>query len=327
MAGLILIVFIVVGFILGKAYRKLHNKDNKATFIKLTSLGQNISILILLTMMGYKIGSNQDIIDNFSTLGLHSVLFGVTTLISSCLITFLFVKVINKLHLHITNKHIISHISLDIGEKPSSTVHNYIMIVVFLSLVIIGGILGYHNLLNVTANLLEKIVDGSLMALVFFVGIDMGTSQLSFVHIKSISKSVLIICSGVIVGSLLGSLAIGLLLGYDTLFSISIGSAMGWYSLAGIMLSNIDAQLGAMAFSANLVRELLAIATVPILGSVLSPESAISACGATAMDTALLAITKGLGKQYSVTGFACGIIISSIVPFFLSIIQSIYGIM
>jgi len=44
------------------------------------------------------------------------------------------------------------------------------------------------------------------------------------------------------------------------------------------------------------------------------------------MDTTLPVITKGLGKQYAVTGFACGIIISTIVPFFLSIIQIIYGI-
>ncbi len=142
-----------------------------------------------------------------------------------------------------------------------------------------------------------------------------------------IGRSVLICCLGIIIGSILGAFIVGWLLGYGKLFSIAIGSAMGWYSLAGVMLSNIDIELGAMAFLSNLIRELGAMALVPLISIIFCPEGAISACGATAMDTCLPAITKGLGREYVLSGFACGIIISTIVPFFLSIIQFIYGIM
>lgn len=326
MFGLILVSLIISGFIIGKIAHKFINDNKLKKFQKAIGFCQNISIFLLLSMMGYKIGSNKEITSSFETIGFHSVVFGLSGLICSISITWILVSITNKIHIKKLKKPIKSHIPFHVEDEDNSQLQNIVMIAVFLFLVILGGFLGYYNVVSVDELLLENIVDFSLMALVFFIGIEMGLSQLNMEHIKSISKSAVLICLGVILGSLSGALIAGLVLGYDWLFSLAVGSPMGWYSLGGIMLSKINEELGAIAFSANLIRELTAMATIPFVGVLISKESAISMCGATAMDTTLPAITKGLGKQYAVTGFACGIIISSLVPILLSIIQSIYGI-
>jgi len=326
MYGIILVSLILSGFIIGKIAHKFVKYQYQINFKKIVSLCQNISIFLLLLMMGFKIGSNRELISGFKTIGVHSALFGLAGLLGSVFATWTLVSIVNKIHIKKRKKPIKSHIPFHIEEESPSQLHNILMIGVFLGLVILGGFLGYYRVIPIGEILLEGIVDFSLMALVFFIGIDMGLSQLSMEHIKSISISAILICLGVIIGSLSGTVLVGFILGYDWLFSLAVGSPMGWYSLGGIMLSKINEELGAIAFSANLIRELAAIAAVPLVGAVVSKESAIAMCGATAMDTTLPAITKGLGKQYAVTGFACGIIISSIVPILLPIIQSIYGI-
>ncbi len=327
MFGALLVGIIIAGFIAGKLLHKYIDKKNHNKLPGVISLFQNLSVLLLLFMMGYKIGSDKEIISNFSTLGLHSVLFGLSALLGSAGFTMLFVYTANKIHLKKKKEKIKSHVSFSVDETQNNNHHNMLMIALFLGLVIIGALAGYFRIFSINSLLLENLVDFSLVALVFFIGADMGLSQLNLEHLKSIGKSAVLICLGVIIGSISGTIIMGFFLKYDLLYSAAVGSPMGWYSLAGIMLSKIDAQLGAVAFSANLIRELTAIAAVPLIGTVLSPESAIASCGATAMDTTLPSIIKGLGRQYAVTGFACGIIISFIVPFFLSIIQIIYGIM
>lgn len=326
MFGILLVSLIISGFLFGKVAHIFIRDGYLITFLKIISLCQNISIFLLLLMMGFKIGSNQELVADFKTIGLHSVLFGVSTLLGSALVTWLFISIANKIHLKNRNKKLKSHVPFSVEENPPSQLHNIIMIGVFLGLVVLGGFIGYFGVIAIQSAKLAKIVDGSLMALVFFIGVDMGMSQLSLEHLKSIGKSVALICLGVIFGSITGAIVIGFILDYDLLFSIAIGAPMGWYSLAGIMLSKINEEMGAIAFSANLIRELIAMATVPIIGVVMSKESAIATCGATAMDTTLPAITRGLGKQYAVTGFACGIIISAFVALFLPILQTIYGI-
>ena len=324
--GLILVGLIISGFIIGKIAHKFMHGQRLASFGKATTLCQNISIFLLLFMMGYKIGSNKELVAGFSTIGIHSVLFGISALLGSSLVTWLFIAIAQKVHLKKKNKEMNSHVPFSVEYDEGAQKHNILMIFVFLGLVVLGGILGYINGYIIGESNLAHIVDGCLMALVFFIGIDMGLSQLTLEHLLSIGKSTVVICLGVIFGSLLGALAMGTVLGYNFIFSLAVGSPMGWYSLAGIVLSKLDAELGAVAFSANLIRELTAIAFVPLIGRFMSKESGIAACGATAMDTTLPAITKGLGRQYAVTGFACGIILSFVVPFFLFIIQIFYGI-
>ena len=326
MYGIILVSLIISGFIIGKTTHKFIKNNKIIIFTKAVRLLQSISIFILLIMMGYKIGSNQELVSRFSTIGFHSLLFGISTLLGSSLVTWLLISIANKIHFKKKNKKINSHVPFSVeGESPSRT-KNIIMIFVFIGLVAVGGMLGYFKAIEITNNILTGIVDASLYCLVFFIGIDMGLSQLTLDHLLSIGKSTIFICLGVILGSLSGAIILGLLLKYDFLFSLSVGIPMGWYSLGGIMLSKVSEELGAMAFTANLIRELFAMAFVPLIGTLMSKESAIAACGATAMDTTLPAITKGLGRQYAVTGFTCGIIISSIVPILLPIIQSVYGI-
>ena len=116
MFGALLVGIIIAGFIAGKLLHKYIDKKNHNKLPGVISLFQNLSVLLLLFMMGYKIGSDKEIISNFSTLGLHSVLFGLSALLGSAGFTMLFVYTANKIHLKKKKEKIKSHVSFSVDE-------------------------------------------------------------------------------------------------------------------------------------------------------------------------------------------------------------------
>ncbi len=95
MTSILLIIFILLGFVLGRVSKKRKLTDKKA-FTKSISNGQNLSIILLLTLMGYKIASNEEVLNSFATIGFHSILFGLATLFGSAFITFIILKLYKK---------------------------------------------------------------------------------------------------------------------------------------------------------------------------------------------------------------------------------------
>lgn len=73
---------ITLGFIIGK-YNLI-----PSILKKHLNFFQSLSLFILLTIMGYKIGSNPKIISNLYTIGINSLLIAIFSMIGSFLITF-----------------------------------------------------------------------------------------------------------------------------------------------------------------------------------------------------------------------------------------------
>ncbi len=62
-------------------------------------------------------------------------------------------------------------------EESESNLHNFAVIGLYLLLVLLGGLAAYFMWININENILAHFIDYALFALVFFVGMDLGTSK------------------------------------------------------------------------------------------------------------------------------------------------------
>lgn len=164
----------------------------------------------------------------------------------------------------------------------------------------------------------------SLNALLLLIGIEVGSNRNVMSDIKKSGLASLVVPASIITGSLIGGLVAGLIFGLPHNISLSIASGFGWYSLSGIMLTKLaNAQVGTIAFMTNVFREILAVVSIPYIAKYLNHYSAIAPAGATSMDTTLPLISKATSPPVVVVSFINGVLLSSLVPFFVTFFFSI----
>jgi len=162
-----------------------------------------------------------------------------------------------------------------------------------------------------------------LYALLFLIGMQFSQSGVSL-RGAFLDPRILVVP----VATAVGSLGAGLLL--VPLFGLGPGKAMalvggfGWYSLSGAIIADLgDPALGSAAFLANMVREALALLTIPFLSRSPMPQLAIAVGGATAMDVTLPLIEEGAGPGIVPASFASGALLSLAVPLIVPLLYSL----
>ncbi|MCL4426358.1 MAG: lysine exporter LysO family protein [Firmicutes bacterium] len=108
---------------------------------------------------------------------------------------------------------------------------------------------------------LDQVVTWALVLSFIGVGIDLGYNrQRAWQGLRVLGPAVLLIPLAVGLGTLLGTFLVAPWSGLTVREAMAVGAGFGWYSLAGVLLSQIHGlALGTMAFLANLLRELLAL--------------------------------------------------------------------
>jgi len=188
--------------------------------------------------------------------------------------------------------------------------------ILLLSAVIAGIISGIYFNISIPSNLTTIL----LMFLVFSVGVDIGSEEKILSKLKVNMKNILFQSILTILGSLIfGSLAI-FFTNLNLKESLGASAGFGWYSLSGVMISNLYSPvLGAISFTANVIREILAIVLIPLVAK-WSPLGAASIGGATSMDTMLGVISKSTDKETTLIAFGQGVILSLSVPILITLI-------
>jgi uncharacterized membrane protein YbjE (DUF340 family) len=158
------------------------------------------------------------------------------------------------------------------------------------------------------------IIELGLCALLFFVGIDIGRNKDIINQIKACGFRILIIPVMIALGSIIGSIAGGFLLGLPFNESGAIGAGMGWYSLSAIILSDYSAETGAVAFITNVCREIFALMAIRFIAKYIGRLESIAPAGATAMDTSLPIIAGATDSRTAVVSFITGVVLSLLVP-------------
>lgn len=185
--------------------------------------------------------------------------------------------------------------------------------------VIAGMLCGYFVMPQSIIDNLNTLSTIALNFLILSVGIDVGSNKNLIKNLKKSGFKIILIPACIILGSFAGGILTALIYNLSFKSSLSIASGFGWYSLSGILLTNLDgAQVGTTAFLTNVFRELIAVVLIPIVAVKLNHYTAIAPAGATSMDTTLPLIAKATTPEITVISFLNGVILSSLVPIFIS---------
>lgn len=194
------------------------------------------------------------------------------------------------------------------------------MIVLVMILALILGL--FYGMSGAELPPLNAIIENKdivLYVLMFSVGISIGMQKGIFSKIKEYHVKIFIIPIGVIIGSILGGFICSLILKMPIGYGTAIASGLGWYSLAGVTLSELaTAEIGSIAFMSNLMREMFSFMIIPFLAIHFNHYTCIAPAGATSEDTTLPIILKYTNEETVVLSVFNGVICSFIVPILIS---------
>lgn len=160
-----------------------------------------------------------------------------------------------------------------------------------------------------------------LYALLFFVGIQIGTSKNIFTAVKRFGWRIMLVPAATTVGTFTGVALVSVLLpGRSLTDCLSVGAGFAYYSLSSILISEFrGTELGTVALLANILREFAVLILAPWMVQYFGKLSPICAGGATTMDTTLPVITRYSGTDYAVVALFHGMIIDFSVPLWVSL--------
>lgn len=194
------------------------------------------------------------------------------------------------------------------------------MIVMMICSLILGLLYGMSGMEWNMLNVLSQNTDVILYTLMFSVGISVGMQKGIFAKIKEYHIKIFIIPLGIIVGSLAGGVLCALILEIPIGYGTAISSGLGWYSLAGVTISNlVNAELGSIAFMSNLMREIFSFILIPFLAVHFNNYTCIAPAGATSEDTTLPVMLKYTNEETVVLSVFNGVVCSLMVPVLISL--------
>lgn len=173
------------------------------------------------------------------------------------------------------------------------------------------------------ASLFGSVADMALVALMFAVGISVGANKSVFQKLKEYHFKIFIIPIGIIVGSILAGVVCALMMGMNLRESIAITSGLGWYSLSGVLLTDLaGAEIGTIAFLANLFREVFTFMLIPYVAKHFNYYTAIAPAGATSEDTTLPMLMRHTSEEVVMMAVINGVICSAMVPVIINMLYA-----
>lgn len=182
--------------------------------------------------------------------------------------------------------------------------------------VIAGVFLGHTEAIPPSlVRLIDPLTTYFLGILLFCIGIQIGGNRQAWQVLQKYRFRVLLLPVAIAAGSLAGALLAGVLLQMPLMQAGAVGAGFGWYSFSAVLLSKLHSpQLGALAFLANVLRELLAMVFTPYVARYVGKIAAVAPGGATTMDVTLPIVARSAGEDAAVLAFLSGAVLSLLVP-------------
>jgi uncharacterized membrane protein YbjE (DUF340 family) len=191
----------------------------------------------------------------------------------------------------------------------------------------LGIVAGYLN--NNYASLISNVwisgylLDFSLILLLFVMGFMFGADKEAVLKMRKAGLRILGVPFSIALGSIVGGLVGGYLLGINVVGSMAVTAGFGWYTLAGPLVGQLlGANFGALGFVVNFLRELLTIVTIPLAVKI-DRDAPIASGGATTMDTTLSIIVRYCGSETLIVAFSSGFVLTVIAPFTITAVAAL----
>ncbi|MBR5229531.1 MAG: lysine exporter LysO family protein [Firmicutes bacterium] len=321
MADLVLYLGItVVGYFAGANLRSSKDK------LRWTGRVQTIALTCLVVCMGMRMGSNEEIIKNLSTIGLSALVITMAVLAFSIGGIFVARKIMG-IDRYGNFRRGEAGVSLDTAEdevsdgaEKKSGINTMTLVIV--GAVLAGMVMGYFVIRNVFAGNMESFDNIAgwalkifLCVLLIFVGMDLGLEGTVIDNFKKVGWRILVFPFVVAVCSLIGSGISGVLMGFSMKEALAIGAGYGWYSLAaGLIMDAGYITASAVSFLHNVMRELFSILLIPFVAAKIGYVETTGMPGAAAMDVCLPIVEKSTKSDIAVYSFVSGVILSILVP-------------
>ena len=153
-----------------------------------------------------------------------------------------------------------------------------------------------------------------LCLILFLVGVDMGRQGNVWRDIRQAGARVLAIPVAAAAGTLAAAAVAGLFLPMSVKDAMAASAGFGWYSLAPMLLADYSPSVSAVAFLSNVMREIFAIITIPIVAKYVGYVECASLPGAAAMDTVLPVVVGATHERITIYSFTSGVVLSLAVP-------------
>ena len=320
----------VVGYVLGSRLRG--HKEG----LGWTGKVQTAAITCLVLLMGMRMGSNEEITGNLSTIGLSAfviTLFTMAFSIGAIFLTRKLMKIDRYGRMAAADEMNSASADESAGKEPASEESEKksglnLMTVMIVIAVAVGMLIGYFVIRRVFAGNMESFenmaglgIKIGLCLLLIFVGIDLGLDGTVIENFKRVGIRILAFPAVVVIGTLLGAGISGTLMGLNLKESLAVGAGFGWYTLApGIIMEAGYITASAVAFLHNVMRELFSILFIPMVAQKIGYVETTGMPGAAAMDVCLPIVEKSTRSDIAVYSFVSGVILSILVPVLVPVI-------
>ena len=190
--------------------------------------------------------------------------------------------------------------------------------------VLVGMFGGYWLLDGAHLPQLDNLIQLVLAVLLFTIGYEVAQDRSWWLKAWEDRKRAVLLPLAVVAASLLGGALAGLVVRLPLDEALVMGAGMGWYSMSAVLVGQSHGYaVGALAFLANLFRELTVLLAAPWLMRWGGKGGLIGAAGATAMDSTLPVIVRVAGSKTAVLSLVSGMILSLLVPFLTLLLVNI----
>ena len=274
-----------------------------------------IALTILLITMGLKIGLDKQTLGNLATYGLQAFFFAIAAILFSLGLVAVLERLFAKDLVIITE----GDMEIEEGAKP----HPYRMTLIIIGAFFFGIFLGFTMIPDSVKSILPSLTNGALYFTLLVIGIDLGVNKQVWKQFLKVGRLVFLVPLGVALGSIAAGMVAGRLLGWSAWEGGAVGAGFGWYSLSGVLISEVHSvALGTISFLSNVIRELITIIITPFLAQRVGKLTLIAPGGATTMDTTLPVITAVGPPGIAIVAFINGFILSSLVPILVPFLLS-----
>lgn len=165
----------------------------------------------------------------------------------------------------------------------------------------------------------------ALCALMVCIGITISSDPKILRSLRSLNPRLLLLPVMTILGTLLGTSIVAFIYSAHTAPEcMAVGSGFGYYSLSSVLIGEKKgADLATIALLSNIIREITALVGAPLFNKYFGAFATISVGGATTLDTTLPAITRVVGKEYTVLCIFHGLFLDLSIVFLVTFLCSI----
>ena len=307
--------------------------------LKGASVLQTIALVALVFVMGARIGSEDEIVRSLDTIGLKALVITLFILAGTVLTAFVVRKLLgfdkygNLKKAKDAKGTVVENAEVcvesckaqgesEILDQPDAKSDKTMLLTIFIP-VTLGILSGFLFLPDWFIAASGTIIVVGLSILLFFVGIDLGTEGTIVQNFKTAGWRVILFPFVMIIGTYIGSVVAGFVIGISAKDALCVASGFGWYTLAPAMLAEYSIEVSAISFMHNVMRELIGLLLLPIVAKRIGHIESTGLVGAGSMDVCLPIIVRTTSGNMAVYAFIIGVVLSTSVPIMVSFMMGL----